>query len=237
MIKLLLLSFMMTGYAADLPKFRPETVRLFKSHEYIQKALAPDFWALQPYYLPQKPDGDCATTSLAMVFNALRVHQSLGAADELLTNKNLQKKVNVLRVGSDSGIKGVSLDGMGRVTKQLLEKMGISGYSVEVVRALPGNTEFEQKVHKLLVENEKSETDFIIPLFYQMVFTGDPEGSVGHYAPVAAYDSNQKRVLIFDPDRDYYEPYWVSEKLFLEGMNHPKADSKYTGGYVWIHKN
>ena len=69
--------------------------------------------------------------------------------------------------------------------------------------------------------------------FLQSEFTGDPEGSIGHIAPVAAYDENKKQVLILDPDRDYYEPYWVSDEQALKGMaTLDKGAGKYRGYLV-----
>jgi len=57
---------------------------------------------------------------------------------------------------------------------------------------------------------------------------------VGHLSPVAGYDSKEKRVLIFDSDRQYYEPYWVSEEVFLKGMNTPDKGSDAFRGLLWI---
>jgi hypothetical protein len=171
-----------------------------------------------------------------MIFNALRAHHKLSASDELLSNASLKKKLDVLKFGADPGIRGVSLEGMARSVKKLLEVMGIQGYEVEMVRANLSSSDFSKNVHEVLVQNEKSDSDFLIPLFYQMVFTGDPEGTVGHFSPVASYDEKNRRVLIMDVDREYYEPYWVPEALFVEGMGHPKADSKFPGGFVYLKK-
>jgi hypothetical protein len=115
-----------------------------------------------------------------------------------------------------------------------MKTFGIEGWSYEVVRAEKTDA-FKAKVKELLNKNEKSSSDFIVPLFWQADFTGDPEGSVGHFAPVAAYDG--KRVLIFDPDREWYEPYWVPEEVFLTGISNSKADSIKAGGYIRVFKN
>ena len=67
---------------------------------------------------------------------------------------------------------------------------------------------------------------------YAIALTGDPEGNVGHFAPVGAFDG--KRVLVFDPDREWYEPYWVPEDVFYDGVTDSKADSVKSGGYIRI---
>jgi hypothetical protein len=109
----------------------------------------------------------------------------------------------------------------------------ISGWSYEVVRAAD-TPEWKKKLHEALVQNEKSADDYIVALFIQGRYTGDPEGNHGgHFAPVGAYDG--KRVLILDPDREWYEPYWVSEEVFFEGMN-ARADTTKSGGYIRVWK-
>jgi hypothetical protein len=89
-------------------------------------------------------------------------------------------------------------------------------------------------VHELLVQNEKSAKNFLIANFLPSEYTGDPEGTVGHLSPVAAYDAKQKRVLIFDSDRQYYEPYWVSEEVFLKGLNTKDKGADAFRGLLWI---
>jgi hypothetical protein len=37
-------------------------------------------------------------------------------------------------------------------------------------------------------------------------------------APVAAYDAEKRRVLLLDPDREWYEPYWVADETLLAGL-------------------
>jgi hypothetical protein len=90
-------------------------------------------------------------------------------------------------------------------------------------------------LRKRLADNEESDQDFLIANFLQSSLTGDPEGSVGHFAPVAAYDARLGRVLILDPDRQWYEPYWVSDQTLLAGMATKDPQAKRARGYLWIH--
>jgi hypothetical protein len=234
MLKLLLLSLALSHASADdHAKYAPHVTRLSRSHDYVAKHAAPDFWKLIPYYVPQKDGGSCAAASLSMVLNAMRADADLKASDRLITQADLYSKIDVFKEGGDSGIRGVSLDGFGRVLAAAMKKFSIDGWSYEVVRA-DRNDALKKKVHELLAKNEKSGEDFIVPLFLQKDLTGDPEGAVGHFAPVAAYDG--KRVLVLDPDREWYEPYWVPEEVFFEGISDSKADSIKPGGYVHIFK-
>ena len=54
-----------------------------------------------------------------------------------------------------------------------------------------------------------------------------------HISPIGAYDKTHMRVLIMDVDREWYEPYWVSDERLLLAMS--KKTEKYGfGGYLWI---
>jgi hypothetical protein len=72
----------------------------------------------------------------------------------------------------------------------------------------------------------------LISNFNQKVFTDDSE--VGHFAPVGAFDPEKSRVLILDPDREYYEPYWVSVNDFIDGMNTKDSSGDQYRGYLSI---
>jgi hypothetical protein len=37
-----------------------------------------------------------------------------------------------------------------------------------------------------------------------------------------------------DPDRTWYEPYWVSEETFIAGMNTQDKESGKTRGMLWV---
>ena len=66
------------------------------------------------------------------------------------------------------------------------------------------------------------------------ILTGDPEGSVGHIAPIGAYDAKKKRVLILDPDRKYYQPYWVPYEKLFDGINTTDSGNSKSRGLVIV---
>lgn len=92
------------------------------------------------------------------------------------------------------------------------------------------------RIKLILTENEKSNHDFIIAHYIQSEFTGDPEGAVGTWSPVGAYDAINDRVLILETDRKYYEFYWVSLKTFVQGLAHlkDKKSQQSVGGLLLV---
>jgi hypothetical protein len=104
---------------------------------------------------------------------------------------------------------------------------------VEVVRFEAGEAA-RLRLRRLLIENERSACDFVIINFLQSVATGDPAGAVGHVAPVGAYDAAKNRILLFDPDRQWYEPYWISEETLLAAMATKDPVSGRARGWVQV---
>jgi hypothetical protein len=229
-ILLLLLLAFSIAQAAPKPKYGPEAVTLSRSHEFFRKAPAPDFWALAPYYVGQRDDRSCSVASVTMVMNALRSKLPLTADDELITQDSLLKKVGSGDWWKDRGAGGVTLDQLGKAIEQSLAGYELAGLEVEVVHA-DKTPEFRARLHEALVANEKSDADFIILNFIQGAYTGDAD--VGHIAPLGAYDG--KRALVMDPDRKWYEPYWVSEETLLNGMATHDPQSGGNRGFAWIH--
>ena len=66
---------------------------LSQSHEFFLKNPVPDFWALIPYYLPQKTGASCSVVTVAMIVNAARSGQKLSADESLATESDLLEKV------------------------------------------------------------------------------------------------------------------------------------------------
>lgn len=238
--KVLALSFLLLSisraFAADepKPKYGPEATTLSKSHEYFRETAAHDFWALIPYYLPQQNGRSCSLASVTMVINAARGDIKLTSEDELATEPSVLKKTGSSEWETAVGPlgKGVTLDELGVYTKKAFEAFGLKLEGIEIVHVNDRSEKTLQRVHQILLENEKSKKDFIISNFDQKVFTGD--AVAGHLAPVGAYDSKRKKVLILDPDRQWYEPYWVSERTFLEAMNTSDSIAKNNRGLIWI---
>jgi hypothetical protein len=86
-------------------------------------------------------------------------------------------------------------------------------------------------LHEALLQSEKDQV-FIIANFNQVFFSGTLGG--GHFAPIGAYDAEKKRVLIMDPDREFFEPYWVSEQLLLKSMATRDDETQVYRGYMII---
>jgi hypothetical protein len=107
--------------------------------------------------------------------------------------------------------------------------------SVTVTHAVDTSPATRARLEQALAQNEKSNDDFILINFNQAAYTGDAE--VGHIAPIAAYDAAHHRVLVMDPDRQWYEPYWVSTQTLLAGMATKDSQSKQNRGWVYIKLN
>jgi hypothetical protein len=217
------------------PKYGQQARRLFLDREYLREHEAADFWALMGYYLPQRNDSSCSLASAVMVLNALRAAEALSAADEMVTQESLLR-----RVGSPAwtertadGGPGVSLDQFAELLEQALGKYEIEG-RVEVAHIERDDEDALRNLREVLAANEASAGDFLIANFLQSEFTGDPEGAVGHMAPVAAYDAEAGRVLLFDPDRRWYEPYWVTVETLLAGMATRDAEGGSARGYLRV---
>ena len=205
---------------AGAPKYGPAAERLHDDRSYVQRSAAPDFWALMPYYLPQLTDSSCSVASVAMLMNGLRASLPLGANDTLVTEPGLLERAAsaAWKKAAAQGGDGVSLDRLGQMIERSLAAYGLGAHEVEVVHVESASDAGLARLRQVLAENEASADDFILIDFVQSVFTGDPEGNVGHIAPIAAYDAERQRVLVLDPDRRWYEPYWVSDRTLLEGM-------------------
>ena len=219
--------------ADDKPKYGKGAVPLSQSHEFFSRAKAPDFWALAPYYLPQRDERSCSLASLTMLVNAARRGERLGNDDRLVTQASLLSAVGsaLWKKELAPGGEGVTLDELGELTRRALAVHHFAQAKVEVVHVPDATPTGLQQWRLLLVENERSARDFVLVNFAQAAYTGDGDG---HIAPIGAYDAKLGRVLILDPDRDWYEPYWVPVKVSLEGMATIDPVSKLPRGYVRV---
>ena len=224
-----------TTPAAPKPKYGPEAILLSDSHEYIRRHNAPTYWAMSPYYIPQRTDHSCTTAAATMVINAARKGRSFTADDELVTEEGLLKKVKddhwERNVGQSEGAHGLTLDELKAALTKALTAYDFKNFTVEAVHTSDQSKQTLAQLHNALTETDQSARTLIIANFVQGVYTGD--AMEGHMAPVGAYDSYHHRVLIMDPDRKWYEPYWVSEKTFLAGMaTEDKTSASYRGYLV-----
>lgn len=202
------------------PKYGSKATRLFHAQDYVRHHEAPDFWALMPYYVAQQNERSCSVASVVMMINAIRAGLDLDSHDELITQAMLLEKVGggkwKFSVGPQG--QGVLLEDLARYVRETLRLYGPRDFEVEVVRLRPDRADRYEHLRAVLVENEKSADDFVLAVFWQAELTDDPEGNVGHIAPVGAFDEEHDSVLILDPDRQWYEPYWVPLKTLVDGM-------------------
>lgn len=198
------------------PKYGKNATPLALDSKYFQGAMKTDFWKLIPYYVPQHNPKSCGVASSIIVLNALLASERNTAAASNIDVEEIFKLAPAYKKHTGTKGKGFTLDELGETLTTLLEKAPEGPYTVSVERFDGKDKKSEMKrLEKQLAKNEKNPRDFILANFLQSVLTGDPEGAVGHIAPIGAYDSKKKRVLILDPDRKYYQPYWVPyEKLF-----------------------
>lgn len=218
------------------PKYAPGTVRLFDARDFVRAQPAPDFWAVSPYYVPQHTEGACSAAAACMVVNALRAERRLGTGDELATAEGVVRTVD-RRAWRDKIVDdgpGLTLDELAALLPRALEAYGVKDCRVEVVRFPEASEIALRKLRKLLAENERSARDVLVANFQQGTVTGDPEGNVGHFAPVGAWDAGTRRVLLFDPDRRWYEPYWVPDEVLLAALRTQDPDADRPRGLLRI---
>lgn len=226
-----------------LPKYGPAgsplATPLSIDSTYFRNAahLAPDFWALIPYYTGQNNSRSCSVASVAMVLNAFRRHLPLTSDDQLITQSGLLSRVRAETWAARVGARGhgTSLDVLGNIVRAALVTYGFPSATVEVVHLNDLSPENRTRLHSALLENESSAENFMILNFLQGAYTNDAQ--VGHIAPVGAYDEEHHRVLVMDPDREWYEPYWVSEETLMSGLSTIDAGAHAFRGFVFIRLN
>lgn len=224
-----------------------------RTHDaYFKKKPAPDFWALIPYYTGQTSGQQCSAASLVMVLNAMRVGKPLTADEPLITIVTFLEKyvdapyrkfmtLNLSTMDILAAIARGEMDrsvigskNLARILGFAIEKLELKKPETRVELVLIDRANIEKSrraFHEALIKNEKSARDFIVlSSFVQGTLTSDPEGPP-HVAPIGAYDAEKRSVLILDPDREWYEPYWVSEDKVFEAIVDPRSDHANPG---WI---
>lgn len=240
----LLLLLRAAAFAAD-PKYgpagAPTAVPLSQDHGYLSDPAhpAPDYWRLSSFYVPQANAYSCSVAAVAMALNALlNTGRSRGDLDKNITEAELLKKVKgnwkgLVSPAGAAGRHGVTLAQLESFLKAGLLAYGAAGFVVEKHEAA-GDTEQELQVLRAdLAWNEKSPDDLMLVHFVQDDLTQAKGGPYPHVSPVGAYDAARRRVLIFDVDREWYEPYWVPDRALLKAMAHPTAAFG-RGGYIRV---
>lgn len=222
--------------ALENPSFKPkygplETPRaspLSQDSTYLQTSgRASDFWILIPYYVGQRDDNSCALASIATLTNALRSRFKLSSEDELISQDKIAESLpsEFKSRFSSKDNPGIFLAEMPALLNSILPKFGIQKFSVSI------NPE---NIEEVLEKSEKNPDDFILVNFLQSAYTDD--AATGHWGLVGAYDSRKKRLLILDPDRKFYEPYWVSYEDFLKGIEAVDSQTGKKRGIIYFQR-
>jgi hypothetical protein len=218
----------------NAPKYAAFSVPLSRDSAYLRRAAAPDFWAFAPYYEGQQDETSCSLASLTMLVNAARRDTPLGSADPLVTQPLLRQRVSsaVWEKGLARGGPGVTLEQLGVLARQSLLAFGVVPRMVQVTHIPAATREALQELRRALGASEASGADFMFVNFLARAYVG--VGDYGHIAPVGAYDGEAQRVLILDPDRSWYEPYWIPDEIALSGMATPDAVTGEPRGYLYV---
>lgn len=232
------------GPAISAPKYgpegKPQAVPLALDYGYFQERThrAPDYWSMAGFYVPQFNGAACSVASVTMALNAARARLPKTSETRVVLQQELLKQVGgewkkrVAPMLGLSSVRGVTLDLLAKFAEEAFRKNGFPEASARVVRLDPQDPQSIVRFRSDLVLNEKSGDDFILLNFDQKFLTDDT--SVGHVAPVGAYDETSHRVLVMEPDREWYEPYWVLDQRLLEAMATTDSESKKSRGYVVV---
>lgn len=209
-------------------KFGPDAVPITLASDYVRIAHAPDYWALSPFYVPQATGSACSLASVTMMLNALRGLPGL-ASERVITQKQLLDRIDDdhWRDAVAENGEGISFTELELYVRRSLDAYGIVA-EVEVFRPRDASPHSLAELRRILSENEQTQGDIILLAYDQGTLTGD--AGYGHIAPLGAYDPATRRVLIMDPDRSWYVPYWSSDVKLLEAMLKPdRADPEGSG--------
>ncbi|MCX5796266.1 MAG: hypothetical protein NTY77_12295 [Elusimicrobia bacterium] len=234
------------AWAAD-PKYGPPesplAVPLSQDHAYFRAPghPAPDFWRLNSFYVPQINGYSCGAAAASMALNALlNAGRPRGDQDQNITQEELldQVKGDWQALLSEPGLGG--RHGLSLAQLEAFLKAGLAAYSkaeflVERHEAAARGDRELKDFRRALAENEKNPEDLIIVHFVQDDLTLAKGGPYPHISPIGAYDAARKRVLVFDVDRHWYEPYWVPDEALLKALSHETAAFGH-GGYIRIGK-
>ncbi len=199
-----------------------------------------DYWNLSGFYTPQTTGASCSAASVSMALNALlNARRERGDEEENITEVKLAEKVSgfpwkslVSEEGAD-GKHGLTLAQLAAASKEALAAYGAADFSVSSVAVSGQSAAALESFRRALAGNERNPQDIILLHFAQDALTGAPGGPFPHISPVGAYDEKTRRVLIFDVDRQWYEPYWAADVQVFKAMA-VKTEAFGRGGYVLI---
>ncbi len=226
---LLLIALFSSSAFAMKYKYPADVKSLSTDNSYLRRSPAPDYWKLDGFLVKQFTNSACSVAAVTIVLNGARGTTALEQSETLLTQKTVLKTTDLgewtAATATDGG--GVSLKLLESYAQAALIKHGFINAKVERVSMAQNNGTIDiAQFRKDLVENERSLRDSIVVNFDQsyVMENSDP---VGHFASVGAYDAATDRVLILDPDKDWYEPYWVPTRKLFEAMGTTRGYLKF----------
>jgi hypothetical protein len=228
------------------PKYAPVdgavAVPLSLDNAYFRNPANPayDYWALASFYLPQRNGASCSSAAAAGALNALlNARRERLDSEENVTEAGLVEKVSGLKwseLASEAGLdgrKGLTLDQLAAGLREALAAYGAADTAVSSVTVSAPSAAALDRFRRALAGNERSPDDIMLLHFAQDALTAAAGGPYAHISPVGAYDEKTRRVLIFDVDRRWYEPYWASDIQVLKAMA-VKTKAFGHGGYLTL---
>lgn len=203
-----------------LKKYPSDILPISVENSYVRFNSSPDFWSILPYHTGQKTNSSCSLAAVTLILNGARPSSQLEKGQKHLTEEvvlsNTQSSVWEEKTAEDGG--GISLSGLEPILKMALQSHG--HHSATVVRIGVDESSLEQNLidfERRLISNDKKSSDFIIINFDQGMIMEEEE-SVGHFSVVGAYDQKNRKALIIDTDKDWYQPYWVPLRKLHRAM-------------------
>jgi hypothetical protein len=169
-----------------------------------------------------------------MLVNSARHAWPLTSEEPLVTQSLLRERVQsrAWDEGLAPGGEGVTLDQLAVLATQSLRAFGVTHARVEVTHVPEPSLAALERLREKLRLSEASASDWLLLNFFVHAYVG--VGDYGHIAPVGAYDASSRRVLVLDPDRGWYEPYWIPDEVALAGMATQDSVTGKPRGYVYV---
>ncbi len=232
-------------FASDRPLYGPRNnpyaVPLSKENSYFRnkKNIALDFWTLISYYEGQHNDYSCSVGAVLPVLNSVinwkeKKYGQINVGYQELLNK--VKTGNWKERVSEKGFRGkhgVPLVALENIVGEVFRVYGQSGLKIRRVHVSNTNASTLNKIKEDLVKNEISGRNFIIANFDGSKFFDDPE-PWGHIAVIGAFDEDTNRILILDPYRTWYSPYWVTLERFVLALATKDTENGNFRGYLYL---
>lgn len=184
------------------------------------------YFPLSSQFVTQATQSYCGVASLVMVLNALKM---AAPASEVLKPFSAFDQVNfftdrteAVRPRADIEQRGMTLDQLGGLAEAWDAKAAVhhaADSSVDEFRGLASKA--------LATPDQYVVVNFLRSAIGQQKF--------GHISPLAAYDADTDRFLVFDVARYKYAPFWVTASDLFAAMNTTDSDNgDRTRGFVVI---